>query len=269
MKNTPLTRVWFQPFTGPDEYQEVLSNLHISSQFDMRFRGLYEHYGKEFIAFKRENPHDPSRNEFLRIFSSYMTDYLEDDCPASWKDCRPSFWKEFILYYFPCRMTVSPEEKEVDRLLPQFIKFVSWLDKRVGTSWSNIVKKYAQEAYFELKNCESLLNSLFLIQYPRIFNNDWNATKDIDKLEELLNSLHESFIGYFQIKEISENVVIATNIKDQRVYHIKGLPNNTMVPGFLLHGCIGKRSNEKYWIWCYTSGVYPKRAKKFILRMIN
>ncbi|WP_077620070.1 hypothetical protein [Bacillus sinesaloumensis] len=144
----------------------------------MRYRGLLEYYGKDFIAYKKEKPSDKKRNEFLRIISKFMTHYIEDDCPPSWKQCPASFWELFIFSFYPDHIKLSPTEQEVEIFLYQLKEFVRWLDKRSGTSWSPIIEQYSLEAFPELKICERSINWIFLRGFPRIHHNDWNLEQD-------------------------------------------------------------------------------------------
>jgi len=67
----------------------------------MRYRGLLEYYGKDLVAYKKGQHSDDARNEFLHGFSAYMADFLEDDCPPSWKNVTRNLGKNLLLLLFP------------------------------------------------------------------------------------------------------------------------------------------------------------------------
>ncbi|RUQ27444.1 hypothetical protein ELQ35_15740 [Peribacillus cavernae] len=254
-----------QPISDPKEYRELHANLKISAEFDMRYRGLLEFFGKDLISYKREHSPNQNRNEFLRIFSKYMTDYLEDHCPPSWKQCTPSFWEEFMFTYYPYCMHVTPHGKEVVKFLFQLKKFVKWLDKRAGTTWFEVIEKYVEESSFDLKMCEHLLNTLYLRDFPRIHHTDWKPKQDSDQIERHFNKYTETLESLFEITRITDDTVILTGLKSHRTYCIKGLPHKAVFPGLLMYGIIGKKDDDIFWNWCHTESVYPQRAKNYII----
>ncbi len=256
----PEVRVTLQPFSDPGEKQVFLEKLQISSQFDMRYRGLVDFYGDDLIAYKQERRSIEQVNEFLRIFAKHLTDNLEEDCPTSWKECPPSFLEELIFGHYPHHMKITTKQNDSEIFLLQLKRFFRWLDQRVGTSWYDLVDKYAEEAAPELKRCEQLLNHLFLCEFPRIHHNDWNVTEDIATLEINLNKCSESVHSVFQITEVYEEIITANDIDSGRTYQITGIPCNMVTPGILINGIIGKKREDFYWTWLNTEGVYPSKA---------
>jgi hypothetical protein len=247
--------------------QQIFMDLAVSSEFDMRHRGVFEYYGKDLIAYKREKPSDKDRNEFLRIFSKFMTDCLEDNCPSSWKHCQPSFWEELIFTFYPHSMMISPDEKWTDSFLGQLLTFVRWLDKRYGTSHYPIAENYALTAVSELKACERLLNALFLINYPRIFHDDWDLEVDRERMIQNLDQCVSTCFDLFEVTSIDHDFVNLTKFNSKKSYFVIGLPSELMVPGMLLRGMLGKHPRSQYWNWQYTDGVYPASGKRFITVM--
>ena len=58
--------VKMEHFENPKEREDLMKNLKIGAEFDMRHRGHFLFYGKDFITYKLERPYDKDRNEFLR-----------------------------------------------------------------------------------------------------------------------------------------------------------------------------------------------------------
>jgi hypothetical protein len=263
-KEMPQMRVRVQPFANPKERQEFLMNLAISAEFEMRHRGLLEFYGKDLIAYKQKNTSDKNCNEFLRVMSKFMTDWLEDKCPSSWKKCQPSFWEEFIFTFYPHSMKISPNKKEVETFLSQLRKFVRWLDRRAGTSWYPVIEEYASEAGPELKICEHLLNDILLSDFPRIHHDDWNLEQDYEKIKQKFNKFTDRLDSIFEVTSMIEDSIVLTEFNSNRTYYIKGLPCKLIKPGIIMSGAIGKRSGEIVWNWYQTEGIYPQRGKNYI-----
>jgi hypothetical protein len=262
--NKPEVRAWVQPFANQQERQEFLMNVAISREFEMRYRGLVEYYGKELIAYKRERPLDKQRNEFLRVLSKFMTDCLEDNCPPSWKECNYSFWEEFIFTFCPLHMKISPEEKEVETFLSQLKEFVQWLDQRVGTTWYSIIETFSTEAAPELKVCEHLLNDIFLNDYPRIYEDDWNPMDDINRLDKDFAECKERRNSLFEVTNIIGDTVVLSEFNFNYTYKIKGLPLRSIKPGLIMSGVIGKKKGDLFWTWFETVGIFPQRGKSYI-----
>ena len=260
----PEVRMRVHHFESPNERQEFLKNLAISSEFEMRYRGLLDYYGKEFIDYKKQKPTDKNRNEFLRIISKFMTECLEDNCPSSWQQCQPSFWEELIFTFYPHCMQISTEEKEVETFLSQLKYFVKWLDKRVGTSWYPIVEEYSFIARSELKACEHLLNGLFLNDFPRIYQSDWDPEQDIEKINHKFEQCTDRLNSIFKVTSIIEDTVLLSEFETNHTYYIKSLPYKLIEIGMIMSGIIGKKSADLTWNWFQTDGIYPQRGKTYI-----
>jgi hypothetical protein len=239
-------------FPSPRDQQVFLWNLAISSEFDMRHRGLLEFYGNDLIAYKQEKPKDRARNEFLRILANYLTTILENQCPSSWKDCQPPFWEEFISNCIPHLMKITPEEKEVETILFQLKKFTSWLDKRFGTSFLKVIEIYSQEAEADLKICERLLNQL-----PNLHLRDCDPKKELEKALKKGFSKNDSIHSCFEITGFNENTVFLKDIKTNKDYSIHNLPSNSVIPGFFINGELRKDS-------ILIDSVYPPKAKTYM-----
>ncbi|SDY80260.1 hypothetical protein SAMN05421736_103343 [Evansella caseinilytica] len=250
-------------FSSPQEYRDFLTKLQISSRFEMRYRGLFEFYGDDLIAYSLKNSSDKNSNEFLRIFSSYLTDYLEDRCPSSWKQCHPPFWEELMLTYYPHCMKLTTYEKEVDNFSLQLKQFVLWLDKRVDTSWYNVICQYADEFLPDLRACEHLLNSLYLNDFPNLHHDDFIPEQEIGKFSQNIDKYTERVASLFQVIRVIENITLAVDLHSGQTYSIQGLPAKNIVPGMLMYGDIGKNIREKFWHWYCTEGVYPQNARKY------
>ncbi|OIJ14408.1 hypothetical protein BKP37_08680 [Anaerobacillus alkalilacustris] len=46
------TRVWSISVNNPNEHEEMKKKMTISSEFHMRYRGLFEFYGDDLISYK-------------------------------------------------------------------------------------------------------------------------------------------------------------------------------------------------------------------------
>jgi hypothetical protein len=244
-------------FQSPRDRQVFLWNLAISSEFDMRHRGLLEFYGNDLIAYKQERPKDRARNEFLRILANYLTTILENQCPPSWKDCQPPFWEEFISNCIPHLMKITPEEKEVETIFIQLKKFALWLDKRMGTSFFKVIEVYSEEAEADLKSCERLLNQL-----PNLHLRDCDPKKELEKALKKGFSKNNSIHSCFEMTKLIENMVVLKDIQTNKDYHIHNLPSQSVIPGFFLTGEIRQDSNGKECI--IIDSVYPPKAKTYM-----
>jgi hypothetical protein len=254
-------------FPSPRDQQVFLMHLAISSEFDMRYRGLLEFYGNDLIAYKQEKHKDPARNEFLRILANYLTTILENHCPSSWQECQPPFWEEFIVNCIPHLMKITSEEKEVESILFQLKKFSRWLDKRIGTSCSKVIEVYSEEAKADLKVCERLLN-----QHPNLHLRDCDPHKEFEKAPKKISSKNNTIFSCFEITGINENNVVLTDIKTGKVYHIQNLPCELDTLGFFITGELRKKSNENAFESIVIDSVFPPKAKtymkKFYIRRI-
>ncbi|WP_066298499.1 hypothetical protein [Bacillus sp. FJAT-29937] len=261
----PQINVRSFPINSEREREELLQNIQLSSQFNMRYRGLFEYYGKDLIAYKREKPRDQNRNEFLRIISAFMNYYLEDTCPTSWENCQPEFWEELIITIFPLHMRVTPQKKEVEKFLLELRKFVRWLDRKANTSWSRIIEYYIEKYHAQLKMCEQLLNTHFLLHFPQIHASEkWNPLHDIQIIKEVSSQFHDTTNSIFKISSANENTSLITDLWNHRDYVVIGLNSNRAMEGILLDGSIGKKDGDIYWQWYFTEGVYPDNAIKYI-----
>ncbi|MBV7507845.1 hypothetical protein KW850_21685 [Bacillus sp. sid0103] len=257
-------RVFMHPFANPKERKEFLMNLAISSEFEMRHRGLFEYYGKDLIAYKQEKPSDTQRNEFLRILSKFMTTRLEDNCPPSWKDCQPSFWEELIFTFYPHNLDVSKDQKEVESFLFQLRKFVRWLDKRVGTSWYSVIKTYTDEASPDLNICEKLFNAFMLRDYPRMHHKDWDPFQDLEKTNQSFNLCTEKVSSVFEVTSMIEDNIIVTDFDTKRTFYLKDFSSNLFMPGLIINGLIGKKEKQLTWHLLLADAFCPQRGKKYI-----
>lgn len=263
-ENSPQVRVFAKTIDSPEERQELLFNLNISSEFRMRYRGLFEYYGKDLIAYKCKYRSNKNVNEFLRIFSNYMTDTLEDNCPPTWDKCESAFWEELIFAHFPQFIYLTPQNKEVEKFLFQLKQFVRWLDKRVGTNWYEMVTNFAVEASPSLQQCEKLLNQIALINHPKIHQKDWNVEQDFEKINQRFLETTPCLDSIFKVTDVMEDTVILTELETEDHYPIKGLPCNVTFPGMLLDGVLGRRDIEIYWNWLLINNVYPEKAEPYI-----
>jgi hypothetical protein len=258
------TRIWLQEFKQPGEHTELLENLKISQDFNMRHRGLMEYYGKDLIAYKKEQMANEKRNEFLRTFSHYMTDHLEDDCPPSWKECPASFWEELIFAYLPHYTKITPQKNYSETFLLQLRKFVRWLDKREDTVFSSLVEGYITEGTPILKKCEGLLNYLFLKDFPRFHHSDWNLKEDQKRWEGSLEKYRTTIDGMFQVSAFADECVILKDLHTHHTYLTKSLPVNKLSTKTIITGTIGQKSHELVWDWLATINVFPEKGEKYI-----
>lgn len=262
---TPQVKVRSFPINSEQEHREILQNIKLSSQFNMRYRGLFEYYGKDFIAYKSEKPRDQNRNEFLRIISAFMGFYLEDTCPTSWKNCTPSFWEELMITIFPLHMRVTPQKQEVEKFLHELKKFVRWLDGRANSSRFLIIENYIQKYHEQLKICEHLLNSHFIHQFPKIHEPYYrNPQQLVQLIKEKSSQFQDRNNSIFKIRSTNDDISVLTDVWDDRDYMVTGLNCNSSMDVILLDGSIGKKNSDIYWHWYFTEGVYPENAIKYI-----
>lgn len=260
----PKVKVWGQPFSNPNEYKEILSKIQISSQFGLRYRGLFDFYGDDLIAYKLENFTSQSRNKYLYVLGRYLTEYLEDDCPSSWKECQPSFWEEFIFSFYPLMMQVTPKEKEVEQFLSELKKFISWIDRRFGTSWYTVIEKYIEESQTNLKECEYLLNRLYLHTFPLIHDEDWDPHMNFINSFPNIDEQDEVKLSIFEVKNFNGTIVVVTAMDTDLSYFIKGLPIDFLTPGTIISGGISRKKRDWIWNWNHPESVFPQRAKKYL-----
>ncbi|MFP3719859.1 hypothetical protein SFC57_08610 [Niallia circulans] len=262
-EKSPETRIKLIPLTGTQSRSEILKKIEISSQFNMRYRGLYEYYGDDLIAYKKENPADYFRNEFLRTFSSYLTDYLEDNMPTSWHKCKKSFIELLLLIHLPNALKISQERNSMQHFISEFKKFSIWLDHREKTTWTKMSASYGQ-TFHELQICEDLLNRLYLQMYPQFFASDWDYQKDLSRVRQLLEECTEVEDNFFQISTIDRNTVYFSNLHTKKQFQVNNFPIEEQFLGLILHGSIGRLEGHSSWSLLLTAGVYPKRAKRYL-----
>ncbi|MEK5052777.1 hypothetical protein MHH96_04835 [Niallia sp. FSL K6-0212] len=262
-EKSPETRIKLIPLTGTQSRSEILKKIEISSQFNMRYRGLYEYYGDDLIAYKKENPADYFRNEFLRTFSSYLTDYLEDNMPTSWHKCKKSFIELLLLIHLPNALKISQERNSMQHFISEFKKFSIWLDHREKTTWTKMSASYGQ-TFHELQLCEDLLNRLYLQMYPQFFASDWDYQKDLSRVRQLLEECTEVEDNFFQISTIDRNTVYFSNLHTKKQFQVNNFPIEEQFLGLILHGSIGRLEGHSSWSLLLTAGVYPKRAKRYL-----
>jgi hypothetical protein len=264
IQDSPQIRVWLQEFNHPDEHLEMLEKFKIGREFNLRSRGLVEYYGNDFIDYKREQMANKKRNQFLTDFAYYMTDHLDDDWPRSWKECLPSFWEELIFAYLPHHMKVVPKKNHTEDFLLQLRKFVRWLDKRHNTTFLDIVDPYITEALPILKKYETLFSELFLKNHPGFHNPEWDFTKDLERLDELMEEYNETVYGVFLVKQIVDEGIQLLDLHSHYTYFTKSIPGKKVDSEMILTACLGKKGHELVWDLVFADGIYPNRAFKYI-----
>ncbi len=275
MKNTNSTKniydekelqikVLMKHFENPQEREILIRNMKISSEFDMRDRGHFLFYGKDFIDYKLEHPYDKDRNEFLRILSNFMSNVLEDDCPSSWKKCKRPFWEELIFTHLPHVMHITPEQKQAETFLSQLKMFTQWLDKRSGTTWMTVVDKYSKEAISDLKLCEQVLNTIFLRDFPQLHQKDFSPEQQIEIANQSFKQCTKRWDSVFEVTSVIDQITVLKELNTRITYYVKGLPTHLIVPGLIMSGCIGRKSGTLLWEWFQTDGIYPQKGRKYI-----
>ncbi|OLS37291.1 hypothetical protein [Bacillus sp. MRMR6] len=260
----PQMKVLLKHFENPQEHEIMVRNMKISAEFDMRHRGHFLFYGKDFIDYKLERPYDKDRNEFLRILSNFMSNVLEDDCPSSWKKCKRPFWEELIFTHLPLVMHITPEQKQVETFLYQLKMFIQWLDKRSGTTWFPVVNKFSKEAISDLKLCEEVLNTIFLRDFPQLHQKDFSPEQQIEKANQSFKQCTKRRDSLFEVTSVIDQITVLKEFNTYITYYVKGLPTHIIVPGLIMSGCIGRKSGTLLWEWFQTDGIYPQKGKKYI-----
>jgi hypothetical protein len=254
------------PINSDKERTEIIRNIEISSQFNMRYRGLFEYYGKDFIEFKLEKPRDQNRNEFLRLISTYMAHHLEDSCPSSWEECPLSFWEELIITLYPLHMKVTPQQKEVEKFLIQLTIFARWLDKNRQTSLFPVIEKFKKEYRSELEDCEKVLNALYSKHFPSLHESgSSNAEQEMRAIINNIERFSDTKESLFEVTGQLENMIVLNDLDSKQNFYVKGLPSKLIKTGLLLNGTIGKIRGEMSWNWCLTEGVYPYNAQHYFV----
>ena len=260
----PQMKVLMKHFENPQEREILVRNMKISAEFDMRHRGHFLFYGKDFIDYKLERPYDKDRNEFLRILSNFMSNVLADNCPSSWKKCNRPFWEELIFTHLPHVMHITPEQKQVETFLPQLKMFTQWLDKRSGTTCFPVVDKYSKEAISDLKLCEQLLNTIFLRDFPQLHQKDFSLEQQIEIANQSFKQCTNRWDSIFEVTSVIDQITVLKEFNTHITYYVKGLPTHLIVPGLIMSGCIGRKNGTLLWEWFQTEGIYPQKGRKYI-----
>src|SRR5690625_3450233 len=174
-------KVWKYEFSGLADREKMLEKIRISTEFDMRYRGLVQFDGDDLVDYKRKIGSNKNGTEFLRVLAKHFTNNLENRCPSSWEECTSAFWEELIFFYYPHLMKISKEQKQSSIFLSQLKKFVRWLDHKKGTSCYQILETLTEDAASDLTICERLLNQLFLLEYPTMYEKDWNVEEELEE----------------------------------------------------------------------------------------
>ncbi|MDY0394570.1 hypothetical protein RWE15_09105 [Virgibacillus halophilus] len=128
-----------------------------------------------------------------------------------------------------------------------------------------MVQKYADTAKPELITCERLLNRLISCDFPTIHQKNWDLREELVAIETGYNQCTITIDSIFQVDKVSNNVVTVTNLDTSWTYQLTEMPIRMIKPGMLLHGNIGKKSSDICWTWFVTKGVYPAKAKNYIV----
>ncbi|MGO5012490.1 hypothetical protein ACTQ5K_11590 [Niallia sp. Sow4_A1] len=263
---SPETTFKLIPLTSTQSRSEILKKIEISSQFNMRYRGLFEYYGDDLIAYKKEKPTDFFRNEFLRTFSSYLTDYLEDNMPISWNKCKKPFIELLLYIHLPNTIKISKESNSIQHFISEFRKFSIWLDQKEKTTWTKLLTPY-EESINELLLCEELLNRLYLQMYPQFFESNWDYEKDLTRVSQIFEKCTDIEDSFFQIINMEGNTVFLSNIHTNKQFQINNLPITKRFLGIILHGSIGRIEGNTTWSLLLAAGLYPKKAKRYLSYM--
>ncbi|HWJ77906.1 MAG TPA: hypothetical protein VNR61_07505 [Niallia sp.] len=271
MKNIPhfsntkklSTKIKLIPLNGTQQTRnEFLKKIEISSAFNMKNQALFEYYGDDLIAYKKLAISDKKRNEFLRIFSSYLTDYLEGNIPSSWIECKTSFLEKLLFLFLPSKIKVTEDKDSISSFLVEFKKFAYWLDKKEQTNWVNHLISY-KDQLAELSLCEELFLDFFLKMYPSYFQTDWNYSSDKKRLNQLLKECNTIDSGLFEIKNIEYNVITLLNLYTNKSYRLSYFPMLDNYAGLILHCTVGQQLNHRNWVLLKTFSVFPPQAKKY------
>lgn len=264
----PQVRVREIPLLHPKEHKDFLRKLYISSQFQLRYRGLLEFYGDDLIQYKLEKPKCKKRNEFLYIFGNYLTYFLEDVKLASWLDIDETFWKEFLFLYYPTCINPTREEAEVEGFLSELKNFVHWLDKKHRINWFPFVDSFLKQSDSELIHCEQILKELYQQQHKHIYEKNWSPTEDLNKIKDSIKSFQDSLTSVYEVTQMEESLTVLTDVNTNRTYTVTGLINEPIVPNMFIRGIIAKNKNELFWNWLYTFTVFPKRTREYLNHVI-
>lgn len=258
------TGIFLESMTCPNEKREFLAKVEVCLMFEMRPRGLLEFYGDDLVAYKQEKPKSASRNFFLQVLSTYFTDYLYDICPSSWEECQDSFWKELLVAFYPLEIQLTTNEKEVDQFLNELKKFVKWLDHRKECSFSKMVNHYIAEYKTDLKYCEFLLNRLYNHVNPEILEEHSQVLFPTTNLLDDIHEYNQSKKVIFEIINIYDGIIMASDVETKQVFYITGLPHEVLTPDILISGLIAKKYEDPIWNWISPDSVYPLDAQKYL-----
>lgn len=164
----------------------------------------------------------------------------------------------------PLLMQVNPTEQEVEQFLSELKQFVRWLDRKVGTSWYILIENYLEESYTSLKECEYLLNRLYLHTFPLIHDKDWNPHLDFIHYFQNIEEHNETKLSIFEVKNFNGPIVVVTAIDTNLSYFIKGLPFEILSLGTIISGTISRKKGDWIWNWNHPESVFPQRAKKYL-----
>ncbi|WP_193224508.1 hypothetical protein [Bacillus sp. B1-b2] len=248
------------PLDGTQNRSQILKKIEISSSFNMKYKALFEYYGDDLIEYKKLDLDNKQRNDFLRIFSSYLTDFLEDTMPTSWKKCSTSFLKQLCYLYLPSTVQISQNKNHITLFLEEFRHFATWLDKKENTKWMEFIDKHLTTLQ-TLQTCEDLHHTLFLQLYPTYLHSTRNDQKHMEKVKQLLNQCQEVEDGLFQIRAINTQTVSISNIFTNRIYDIHSTEIQEKHLGIILDVSIGIYKNHSTWTILVPLGIYPKEAK--------
>lgn len=260
----PEVKAFIHQFSHPDEHKEFMEMMKLGSTFDMRPRAMMHFYGSDLIAYKRKHRSNPQVNEFLRIFSTYLTTYLEDECPESWEECSLAFWEELIIGCFPKYMKIHTKQRETKIFLMQLKRFVHWLDERTGGTWFSVVEKFVEDYRPEIEKSERMFNELYLHVYPKLNDKDWNPGKDVDQILKNLDGCSSTRNSVFELTNISDTIVSFYDLDRRETYQLIDFPAEKDSLNFLVQGVIGKRADDFFWRLYLIDSIYPNKLKRYI-----
>ncbi|WP_138419311.1 hypothetical protein [Aquibacillus sediminis] len=249
-------------FSHPDERNKYLEMLQLGSEFDMRPRSIFTFYGQDLITYKQQHHSCPYVNEFLRIFSIFLNEW-DDDRADSWHQCKFHFWEALIIACMPNYIKVATKQNESQNFLTQLKKFVSWLDERNGCSWFETIEKIATENLSELQRCESILNDLYVQNYPHLNANNLGVLEDFDKVFSELEACSINMHSIFEVSQVSDDIITLIDLDTWKPYQIINTATNKPSPGLLIEGVFGKKEEDLFWTLYFPNSVYPNKAKSY------
>jgi hypothetical protein len=99
-------------------------------------------------------------------------------------------------------MHITPEQKQVETFLSQLKMFTQWLDKRNGTKWFPVVDNYSKEAISDLKLCEQVLNTIFLIDFPQLHQKDFSLEQQIEIANQSFKQCTKRWDSIFEVTSV-------------------------------------------------------------------